>query len=457
MKDDSYLLAGASKVDVTPPLGTRINGEFITYFAKKIHSRLYARALFLDNNKTTILFIVVDTCAMEKDFLNLIKVEIESKTGVEVNNICIASTHTHSGGSVTDLLLGGVDLPYRNKLSSLIVQSAIIAKASVKRAKLGFGKVKVPQHVLCRRYYMTDGYESRNPITGKLDVIKTNPFGDEEYIKDSAAEVDDEVGYLAVKTLDNRWISVLANYSLHYVGDFENGIISSDYFGFFADHLTELLSEDESFVPMMSNGTSGDINIWNFKNADQYPKKPFQKSKLIGQDIAKEVKKSLGNVVWDDKPYLASKTQNVELYLRKPSSLELKSSRSMIASYNFERVVLNEDSMKHIYAREQILLNELPQRSTHFLQSFKIGNGIIGTAGAELFAETGIAIKKSLPNTCYFTICLANDYVGYIPPKHELEKGGYETWRCRTSRFEENSEERIKNKLIDVNRSFLNL
>lgn len=97
---------------------------------------------------------------------------------------------------------------------------------------------------------------------------------------------------------------------------------------------------------------------------------------------------------------------------------------------------------------EQVLLSKFPNEKPFPIQSFRIGSGTIGALGGEFFSETGRMLKESQPNNRYFTICLANDYVGYVPPMQELEKGGYECWRCRTSCLAENAEEKITETLI---------
>src|SRR5690606_19886429 len=117
-----------------------------------------------------------------------------------------------------------------------------------------FGVVEAPEHVLCRRYRMASEYKPFNPVTGGYDLVKTNPFGDEQYIVERNSVPDTQLAYLAIKGLDDRWISILANYSLHYVGDAERGTISADYFGYFSGRLAEALPENgDNFVPIMSN------------------------------------------------------------------------------------------------------------------------------------------------------------------------------------------------------------
>ena len=440
--------AGAAKADITPPLGTFINGDFITHYANNIHDHLYSKALVLQQDETTLAIVVVDICIMPKDFLDEVKADIKKECGIKAENILISSTHTHAAGSVEGILLGAPDLPYRKKLRNLIVRSVIAANENMKPAKIGFGSASAPEHVVCRRYCMKDGYKAKNPLTEVLDKVKTNPIGGEDQIIKRAAKTDPGLNYLAVKGVDDKWISLLANYSMHYVSDWPNGTITADYFGFFSNHISEKLQADDTFVGMMSNGTSGDANIWDFIQPDRYPTEFFKKSELIGTDLAEKVFQSLQNIEWETSPGLAAMYEEISVPVRKPSIQEIEAAKAIIMSTDYEKVEANEDGLKKLYAREQVLLNEYPDNVLLPVQVIKIGSGIIGALGGEFFAETGLWLKENISRDKYFTITMANGYFGYVPPAHEIEAGGYETWRCRTSYL--NSEIDIRNKLLDL-------
>ncbi|MEX0883266.1 MAG: hypothetical protein WDZ72_07320, partial [Cyclobacteriaceae bacterium] len=76
MKADLSLLAGAAKVDTTPPLGTIINGDFTTHYAKMIHDPLFAKALWLENGVSTLVFVVVDICVIGQELIDEAKEQI---------------------------------------------------------------------------------------------------------------------------------------------------------------------------------------------------------------------------------------------------------------------------------------------------------------------------------------------------------------------------------------------
>src|SRR5699024_4427801 len=105
----------------------------------------------------------------------------------------------------------------------------------------------------------------------------------------------------------------------------------------------------------------------------------------------------------------------------------------------------NDEILKAIYAREQVLLDGYPDKIYFPVQVIRVGSGIIGGLGGEFFSETGLWLKANVEVKNYFTITQANDSEGYIPPAHEFDLGGYETWRRRGCFLHTRAEEEIKN------------
>ena len=445
-------LAGAAQVDITPPLGTIVNGEFVAYYAHTIHDPLYSKALVLSSGDAEIAIVMVDICGMDKEFIGEVKQSIAQVTGISAENILIAATHTHYAGSIADLLGSPCDFPYRKSLGKKILQSVVEARKKTKPAKIGFVSVDVPEHVVCRRYYMKPGYKAINPVTGGLDIIKTNPAGGEDYIDRRASEVDPELSAIAIQSIDGKWISLLANYSMHYVGDCAYGTITADYFAVFARHITSKLGAGKDFVAMLSNGTSGEANIWDFFQPDRYPKGEHQKKELIGSGLADKLQGALEKIEWKSEVTLSGTLQFVTLGVRKPTADEVEAAKKIVAETDYRLINPDAEAMKKIYAREQVLLNEYPDEIEFPIQALKIGDITIGALGGEFFAETGLDLKKRIATEKYFTITMANGYIGYIPPAHEIEKGGYETWRCRSSHIKENGERIVREALFEIAR-----
>ncbi|RKY00351.1 hypothetical protein DRP77_11590, partial [Candidatus Poribacteria bacterium] len=100
---------------------------------------------------------------------------------------------------------------------------------------------------------------------------------------------------------------------------------------------------------------------------------------------------------------------------------------------------LNEYTREQIYAREVLLLSEMPQQVETEVQAFSIKTdrgdlAIVGLPG-EMFAEIGLQIKKRSPFETTVTVELANDWVGYVPTERAFEEGGYETELARSSKL----------------------
>ncbi len=106
-----------------------------------------------------------------------------------------------------------------------------------------------------------------------------------------------------------------------------------------------------------------------------------------------------------------------------------------------------------IYARETQGLAAYPETMPIILQALRIGDLTIASAPCEVFAVTGLAIKKDSAAKATFTIELANGYGGYLPPQEQHEYGGYETWPARSSFLEVGAESKIRTTLLDLIRA----
>lgn len=446
--NEKIFRAGAAAADITPALGTLINGDFFPHRAKYVHDRLFVRALVLENGPQRLAIAVADTCVMPRALMDRVKDRIHAQTGIDPRGILISCTHTHAGGSAGDIFLTPPDAAYCALLEEKAVEAVMEACVQLQPAVIAHGSANVPQHVVSRRYFMKDGYVAENPVDGGTDAVKTNPIGASGQILQPAAQTDPGLGFIAVKGVKGNWISVLANYSLHYAGDWENGTVTADYFGAFTRHLSEMLQADGSFQAIMSNGTSGDVNIWDFLHPDRYPTAHFAKSDIIGRDLAKAVFEVIPTLHWETAPVLAAEYSDVRLKVRKPHPDAIAAARRLMAETDYETLSYDMPSMRRIFAREQVLLTDFPDEMDCPVQVMRIGRCRIGALPGEFFAQTGLRLKQLSGR--YFTVGLANANIGYVPPALEMDRGGYETWRCRNSLLERNAESRIVDRMLQL-------
>jgi len=100
------LKAGAAVVDITPPLGIKMEGYIVERVARDVHDPLLAKALVLDCSDATLVVVVCDLIGVERKCLDEAKRRIYERTGIPPTNVLICCTHTHTGPDVDDMGYG---------------------------------------------------------------------------------------------------------------------------------------------------------------------------------------------------------------------------------------------------------------------------------------------------------------------------------------------------------------
>jgi len=443
------LKAGAATVNITPPLGTVINGNMHPIIAENVHDELHARALALTDGRTTLAFVVVDNCVIPREILDAAKALLTTEVELPPQNVMMSATHSHSCGALQDVYLCAASEPYRAQMPRYLADAVRRAMHNFAPARVAWGSGSLPQQVFCRRWRLKDGAKAPNPFGGN-DLVKMNPGVASPDLLEPAGPTDPEISFLAVQHTDGRPLALLANYSLHYVGGVGGTDLSADYYGVFADRLQQLLGadrQDPPFVGIMSNGTSGDINNVNWRGPDDRLKGHYEQIRKVADDAATEVQRVINaGLQWHDDLPLRVATRELTLSTRKPTAEDVEKAQALVA----DRPPLALKTLPEIYAREQILLSKYPDTITMPLTAFRIGDLAIAGWPNEVFAISGLALKKDTPIKPTFVISLANGWYGYLPPPEQHPLGGYETWRSRTSYLEVGAEPKIRQALLEV-------
>ena len=132
----------------------------------------------------------------------------------------------------------------------------------------------------------------------------------------------------------------------------------------------------------------------------------------------------------------------LEVGVRMPNVEEMQEAREAVEAFTGR----SPKTLLEVYARETVILSEMPPTRELKLQALRIGELGIAAIPNEVFSITGLTIKRRSPLKQTFTIELANGCEGYIPPPDQHALGGYETWRARSSCLEERSEVQIVSK-----------
>jgi neutral ceramidase len=440
--------AGAARSNITPKVGTSINGNFQDDLVQAIHDDTHARSLVLDDGQTRLAIVVSDLCMVTREVLDKAKLRAHKQTNIPVENMLMSATHTHSAGTACSVFQSDPDQAYLQFLSERIADAVIRANSNLEPARIGWGVGQEPTQVFNRRWKMKPGTPMPNPFGGQ-DQVVMNPGVGNPNLLEPAGPTDPEVPVVSVQSLDGRPIALLANYSLHYVGGTGSGEVSADYYGMFADRMQQFMganNQNPAFVAIMSNGTSGDINNINWGGSKGASQPPYQQMRLVANTVAAEAFKVLQHIQYQDWVSLGAVQTEITLAVRRPAKEEVKRAKEIMAKAKGPVMETREE----IFARETVLLNDFPKQVSVILQAFRLGDLAITAVPCEVFAETGLELKNASPFKPTFTISLANGYNGYLPTPAQHALGGYETWRARSSYLEVEAAPKIAATLSDL-------
>lgn len=439
--------AGAATSNISPWLGLSINGGMRDHKANHIHDELHARAVVLDDGKTRLAIVVVDSCMVPREVVAAAKKRIKEQSNLDPDHVSISATHAHSAPAATSVFQSDPEEEYKEFLAVRIADAVQRSITNLAPATIGWGVGKVPGQVFNRRWKMKPGTVPPNPF-GEIDQVKMNPPPGSPNLIEPAGPTDPEVSVVSLRSPDGRPIALLANYSLHYVGGVGGGHASADYYGMFADRVQELLQADRQgppFVAMMTNGTSGDINNVNFREPRK-PQPPYAQMHAVANDLATEAVRVASSIEYRDAITLDARAEDLQLGVRRPDEAALAKAKERLAKAGDTDLKAIED----IYAREAVLLSQYPATVPVTVQALRVGTLGIVTIPCEVFVEIGLKIKAESPFKPTFTIELANGYNGYLPTDAQHPWGGYETWAARSSYLEVHAASKITAKALEL-------
>ncbi len=441
-------LAGAAASNITPRLGVSINGYFNDRVAKHIHDELHAHCLVLDDGARRLAIVVCDSCMIPRPLVEAARQRVQERTGLAGSQVLICATHTHTAPTCAGVFQSEPDQEYSDFLVTRIADGLERAVNNLAPAKIAWGAGREPNQVFNRRWKMKPGTIPPNPFGGTGDLVKMNPPVASADLIEPAGPTDPEISILAVQSPEGRPIALLASYSLHYVGTGRDCEISADYYGAFCDRIGEMLDaggQDPPFVALLANGASGDINNINFRKA-QLPQQPYEQVNLVAGAVTREVHRVYPTLQFREKATLGAAEKEIKVGVRLPDKADIsRAERILLGAKRRELRGLEE-----VYARETILLKDLPNEVPLILQTFCIGDLAIVAIPCEVFVEVGLAIKARSPFPQTFTIGLANGCHGYLPTPEQHRWGGYETWRARSSCLEVDAASKILDTIMTM-------
>jgi hypothetical protein len=224
--------------------------------------------------------------------------------------------------------------------------------------------------------------------------------------------------------------------------------VSADYFGVFCERIAKLIGAEDAtpaFVGMISNGTSGDANCIDFTK----PQRRFDRF-TVAEDVAEDALRAYRRIKYYDWVPLVMEERLLEVAVRIPTEEEVTAAKLHLETHARDG---NLKDTTDVYARETVLLAEMPPVRKLKLQAIRLGTLGIATFPNEVFSSTGLRVKRDSPLETTFNIELANGAEGYIAPPEQHALGGYTTWRARTACLAIDAEPKIAAAALDLLRT----
>ncbi len=437
--------AGAFAINVSPlKFPVIINGGMTERTADKITDPLHARCLVLDDGTTKVAMVVVDSCMMPRDLLDEAKQLASRATGIPMSHMLISATHTHSAPSVHGALGSDRDDEYARFLAPQIAKGIIEANNRLEPARIGWAFGEDKKNVACRHWIMKPAAAQTNPFGGtKDDVAQMNPAPAKmaDAIRPTGTP-DPAVPVVSIHTLAGKPLALYAAYSVHYVGKTQP--VSADYFAVFCDDMAKRLALEpgSKFMAALANATSGDTWLMDYSQ----PMRRDYSLQSVANDVADAAMTAYKGIQYYDWAPIVMEESLLECGVRMPTAEEVAEAKEFMKSFEGRK----PKNVPEVYARETVILSQMPPSRELKIQAFRIGPLAIGTIPNETYGSTGLYIKEHSPLKDTFVVELANGCEGYIPPPELHPLGGYTCWRARTACLEPQAERKIRERVLEM-------
>ena len=420
------LKAGFARIDITPPLGTRLVGYPRIRRAEGILDPLLATAVAVSDGENTAVMMSIDLIGIDQDTADRIRYSVEEKYGIPYEAVFVACTHTHLGHGVAK---NYVQSPEEQQQVDVLVAKAIgVAKMAIddmKDAEMYVNSCDTPVAIsFIRRYRMKDGSTATNPGWRNPEI--DHPLG----------EPDPRVALTYFKREGAPEIA-LVNFQVH-PDTISGDLISADFPHF-------VRRTYESAVPnslcMYINGAQGDTNHANV-NAEEYmPRRGYVIAEHIGRTIAGTAISLYAMAEKVDGCPVAAKQINIEVPYNKAQTAEeiaeAKRILEQIEKHGLSSLPIPEGhgQMSRVTAlacaRRIVNLEGAPEMKTLYVAGLRVGQfALVGFPG-EPFTEIGRQVKAASDYKMTFIACAANGYEGYYPSASAMDEGGYEALGAR--------------------------
>ena len=385
------LKAGVAKVDITPPVGTRMWGYFDRLGgAQGTWDPLYARILVLASGDTRLAYVDLD---LGRTFgaASLESLRSAAKAAAGIDDVIVQATHTHAGPVILDDYPNGRPAWETEVLKRIAQAIGEAARQAVPvRLGVGYGAAFIGYN---RRAVGSDG--SVSMLWSNTTKAPTYP-------------VDPLVAVLRLDQMDGQPLAILVNYAAHPV------TFGSDNLRYSADFpgvMCEMVEKAFGGKPLafFVQGASGDINVYDAGTPVNFD--VMARVKWAGEALGKAAVETAQQIhtTADSDPRIDFAEQSLIFKLRwDPEKFRQEITRQL-GPTAYEVFAAPVQETMHL-PMITVLINR------------KIA--IVGMPG-EPFVDFQTDLRARCPVEHCFFLGYTNGYYGYFPTIKAASEGGY--------------------------------
>ena len=415
------LRAGWAEVDLTPPVGSIIPGQWLTRTAQNVRDPLLATALVLEANGGRCVVVSADALSLKNRVATAARHEISRRLAVPASNVLLAATHTHTGPPVADVLGTEADPASVELLERRLVQvAADEAAARLAPVEIGWATGEAPGLAFPRRWLTAEGRAQMHP-----------PKGDPRFVRPED-EADATLTVLVVRRPDGRAGAVVVNFGCHPIFVGGASCYSADYPGVVRRALKRLLGDDVAVVYL--NAPCGDVGPDDVADADcsRYGEEWMER---VGTALGARAVEMAALADTSSSAAITGCAQSVDVPVRVPEADQLAAAAALWGDRDLAEA---PQDVELVRARELLLLQREVQHTATVgveVSALRIGEGAIVGLPGEIFAAFGRAVRARSPFAHTAISELTNGCHGYVPTEGAFVGGGYETDLCRSSKL----------------------
>lgn len=408
--------AGFAKVDITPPLGSNLNGYYKERYATHVIAPLYASALAFSDGETTALAISLDISEILMCDTDDIRQRIGRRCGVPFEAVFVHCIHTHTAPVISEIRsFFKRDASYYEQFCAKVCDSAVFAIADMREATASIARGKAEGISFVRRFRMKDGGVATNPPMSLASEI-ASPIG-----------TPDETVQLIKLVREGAADIAIVNFGTH--PDTIGGTgICPDWPGFMRDTVEAALADEadgKGVRVIFFNGAQGDVN--HLDKLGGVCRSGVDHSRHMGRVLAGAVLSvyTFTEEVDSKRVFYTQKWATVRF--SKGTDAQVREAHDLNERYIKgelpEGFVFNDIVMARKFIR-----NELVPEVTE-LNVCCVGFGDVAFVGlpGEPFTEIGREIKSRSPFKMTLPCCNTNGSEGYFVTDDALSEDGYES------------------------------